>query len=336
MRKPNAADVARAAGVSPATVDRVLNGRGSVSSEKEKRVLDWARRLGLDRNLKARPTRMVRIGVLMGSPSNPFYEGLRQGFTRANRLFFAANVQSSVNFFNPFNPREAVERIERMAENSDALIIVSAEHPELRDALREFARRRPVLAMVTDLPDSGRLAYVGLDNTAAGRVAGDLMARLIGPSGGDVVIVTDMQTMLALRERERGFRSVLAERHPQCRLIEVIETRDEGERAGELIREAIIRRPGIVGIYTVSTGNRAIASVLDALGRGLSTIMITHELTPARRVLLKRGFIDAIIDQHPDLEAQTAVEVLAHHFGRLESPPTRLTTPFTIFFRENC
>ena len=190
--------------------------------------------------------------------------------------------------------------------------------------------------MVTDLPDSGRLAYVGLDNTAAGRVAGDLMARLIGPSGGDVVIVTDMQTMLALRERERGFRSVLAERHPQCRLIEVIETRDEGERAGELIREAIGRRPGIVGIYTVSTGNRAIASVLDALGRGLSTIMITHELTPARRVLLKRGLIDAIIDQHPDLEAQTAVEVLAHLFGRLEAPPTQLTTPFTIFFRENC
>jgi LacI family transcriptional regulator len=64
--------------------------------------------------------------------------------------------------------------------------------------------------------------------------------------------------------------------------------------------------------------------------------MITHELTPARRVLLKRGLIDAIIDQHPDLEAQTAVEVLAHHFGRLESPPTQLTTPFTIFFRENC
>jgi LacI family transcriptional regulator len=86
----------------------------------------------------------------------------------------------------------------------------------------------------------------------------------------------------------------------------------------------------------VSTGNRAIAAALDALGRGLATIMITHELTPARRELLKRGLVDAIIDQHPDLEEQTAVEVLAHHFGRLEAPPTRLMTPFTIFFRENC
>ena len=44
-RKTTARDVAEAAGVSPATVDRVLNGRGGVSPDKEKRVLDWARRL---------------------------------------------------------------------------------------------------------------------------------------------------------------------------------------------------------------------------------------------------------------------------------------------------
>jgi LacI family transcriptional regulator len=128
----------------------------------------------------------------------------------------------------------------------------------------------------------------------------------------------------------------LLERHPECRLVDVIETRDGGDRAGELLRDAIERRPGIAGVYTVSTGNRAIAAALDKVGRASSVVVITHELTVARRELLKRGVIDAIIDQHPDLEAQTAVEVLAHHFGRLEAPPSQLTTPFTIYFRENC
>jgi LacI family transcriptional regulator len=189
--------------------------------------------------------------------------------------------------------------------------------------------------MVTDLPDCGRLAYVGLDNTAAGRVAGDLMGRLVGPQGGDVVIVTDLQAMVALG-RERGCRAVLRERHPQCRLVEVIETRDLGDRAGELLQEAIGRYPRIVGVYNVSTGNRAIAATLVRLGRSASTIMITHELTPARRQLLREGVIDAIIDQNPELEAEIAIETLAHHFGRLEAPPTRLITPFTISFRENC
>jgi hypothetical protein len=62
----------------------------------------------------------------------------------------------------------------------------------------------------------------------------------------------------------------------------------------------------------------------------------THELTSARRILLKTGAIDAIIDKNPELEAQTAVEFMAHHFGRLEAVPRPLTTPLTLFFRENC
>lgn len=48
-RKTNMADIARAASVSEATVDCVLNGRGSVSREKEMRVLEWARKLNIDR-----------------------------------------------------------------------------------------------------------------------------------------------------------------------------------------------------------------------------------------------------------------------------------------------
>jgi LacI family transcriptional regulator len=336
MRKPNAADVARAAGVSPATVDRVLNGRGGVSVDKERRVLDFARRLGLDRNLKARPTRMVRIGALMGPSSNPFYERLAQSFARANRLFFAANVQCSVVSCNNLDPREVVRQIARMGETFDALIVISPEHPEVSEKVDRLARQKPVLAMISDLPGTSRLAYVGLDNTVAGRAAGDLMGRLLGPSGGEAVLVTDTQAMLALREREEGFRAVLAERHPRCRLVELIETRDLGESAGALLRDAIGRRPDIAGAYVVSTGNRSIAAALENLGRHLSTVVITHELTPARRDLLKAGAIDAVIDQNPDHEALTAIEVLAHRFGRLEAAPAELTTPFTLYFRENC
>jgi LacI family transcriptional regulator len=115
----------------------------------------------------------------------------------------------------------------------------------------------------------------------------------------------------------------------------VVET-SEGKRGGELLREAIEERPKIVGVYVVSTGSRSIAAALAALGRRASTTVITHELTPARRILLKTGAIDAIIDQNPEVEAQTAVEFMAHHFGRLEAVPRPLTTPLTLFFRENC
>jgi LacI family transcriptional regulator len=64
--------------------------------------------------------------------------------------------------------------------------------------------------------------------------------------------------------------------------------------------------------------------------------MIAHELIAHRRQMLLDGIIDAVIDQNPELEVLTALEVLPHHFGRLEKPPTRMITPFTLYFRENC
>ena len=85
----------------------------------------------------------------------------------------------------------------------------------------------------------------------------------------------------------------------------------------------------------VEQGNRAIAEMLISRGLDQTTIVITHELTSDRRTLLMQGVIDAILDQNPEHEAFTAVETLAHHFGRIEAPPNRLVTPFTLFLRDN-
>ena len=57
--------------------------------------------------------------------------------------------------------------------------------------------------------DHGVYAYVWLDNLSACRVAGDLMGRLIGRDGGDVVVVSDVQNIVALEERVVGFRAAL-------------------------------------------------------------------------------------------------------------------------------
>jgi LacI family transcriptional regulator len=335
MRKTTAAQVARAAGVSPATVDRVLNRRGGVSADKEKRVLAWARKLGLDRNISVRPTRTLRIGVVMGHPSNPFYESLRVAFARANRLFFSSNIQIAVAYADALAPDHAAKVIADTARAADALVVTLPSHPFMDETLRRIAATKPLLAMVTDLPDISRLAYVGVDNHASGRVAGDLMGRFIGRQGGDVAIVTDLRNMVALREREVGFSSILEERHPGCRLVGVLDTLGRQDRAAILVRERIERHGPLAGLYVTSTGNRAIADVLLARGLAQATVMITHELTADRRALLKQGVIDVIIDQNPEHEAFTAIETLAHHFGRLEAPPTRLTTPFTLYFREN-
>lgn len=335
-KKAALADVAAAAGVSPATVDRVINERGGVSPDKERRVLEWARKLQLDRNLERRPTRIVRIGVVMQNPANPFYEALQQTFIKARTLYAGASIQIALHYFDVMTPKETTALLDRVAQKHDALIVIVPDHPVTGEVLHKIAARLPLVTMVSDLPLPEKLAYVGLDNRAAGRTAGELMGRYVGAEGGDVVVVSGMQSFVGQGEREMGFRSVLAERYPQCRLLAVVETWERPERAGELIGQILRERSGVAGIYNLSTGDRSIAEALRAYGCEEHTVFITHELTAERKLLLKEGVIDVVLDQNPELAVMTAVKLLARHFGRHEEHDMRTHTPISIYLRENC
>ena len=335
-RKPGAVDVAQAAGVSPATVDRVLNDRGGVSLRKQKLVLEWANKLGLDRNLKRRPSRIARVGIIMPEPSNPFYESLTVGFAKANRIFFSANMQNVIYHADIFAHAEKAALIKSLSRTHDALIIVSAENSAVTNALRVVSSSIPIVTIASDLPESGRLAYVGPNNYSAGRVAADLIGRLVGPQGGAVLVMSGHNSLVCHGERETGFRSALAELHPACQVIGAVESGEQRNKTGEIIREVLQKHSTLKGIYNISSGNRDLANMLRYLRRDQDIVLITHELTADRRELLRAGIIDAIIDQNPEMEAIIAVETLAHHFGRVEVTSASPATPFTLHFRENC
>jgi LacI family transcriptional regulator len=196
-RKVTLADVARAAGVSLATIDRVLNGRGGVDRKKEASVLHWARRLRLDRNLDVRPTRLLRVGVLMSETSNPFYRSLQDAVARANWLFQANSIRCFVHHIDVLAPARSAARIDAAAASHDAMIVVCPEEPLIAAAFARTASAVPVVTLASDLPGSGWLAYVGLDNRTAGRTASELMGKFLGPGGGEVVVVSGACTAIS-------------------------------------------------------------------------------------------------------------------------------------------
>jgi len=333
--KTTAAEVARAAGVSSATVDRVLNGRGGVSADKQRMVIEYARKLGLDRNLDYRPSRILRIGVFMQEPGNPFYETLERSFHRANDLYAGQNIQITQWYYNLKKLDEAAKLLEKIPRLLDGLIVVLPDHESTNTALRHIAEKIPVITMATDLPYSGRLAYVGIDNRMAGRTAADLLGRLLGKEGGEIAIVTGLQSFIDQGQREIGFRASLAQRHPLCRVVSVLEAREQPELAGAMVARTLRAHPDLRGIYNLAAGDQ---EIVDAVENGKTSdrvIIVTHELTPDRRRLLKAGSIDAVIDQNPEHEALTAVRALATHFGRTTKAES-IRTEIRIFMRENC
>ncbi len=337
MAKVTARHIAEAADVSLSTVDRVLNNRGGVSQEKERAVLEWARRLKIDRALNQRASRTLRIAVLLQPPDNPFHATLQRGFEAAAQGFSRFNLQFQIHHINPVRPDTTALLISRLAARCDGMVIVSAQDEAVASALRAFATTgKPIVTLVTDMRDTNRFAYVGPDNRKAGRVAGDMMGRLLGQGGGDVVIISGMLSMIGHEEREMGFRAVIRDRYPNCRITEVLESRERAELAGDLVFSALKGSDTIRGVYNASAGALSVVNAIRTLGKQKQITFITHELTEDRRQLLREGLIDVIIDQDPMLEVRTAVEALAGYFGRSDEPPSSLITPIHIHTIENC
>ena len=324
-------DVARAAGVSVATVDRVVNQRGGVASDKEAAILREARRLGLDRKLAIRPTAIKRIGVLIQPPSNPFHAQLREGIEQARAIYRDLSLQLQIEHIDPTRPHMIAAQIVRMGAWADGLILTVPASPDIVEAIQSLPERVPVVTMADDVPGCRRAAFIGPDDEKSGRVAGDLMGTLIGREGGEVLVLIGRYDMPGHSARAEGFAQVLAERHPTVRVMQVIETHEDKAAAATLALQALRKNARLRGVYLCSTGSAEITAVLPHT----EIAVITHELTATRRALLKARKLQAVIDQKPILEARLAVETIAHLIGRLEGQAGSIATDIQIFMPES-
>ncbi|ACC75800.1 LacI family DNA-binding transcriptional regulator [Paraburkholderia phymatum] len=334
-RKPTMDDVAKLAGVSYATVERVLNGRGGVSRTKEASVLDAARKLKIDRALQEVSTRWLRVAIVTPKPTTPYYAALQHGFELAQKSFETNRVLCHVTFFDDLEPESLATVIGRAAQKADAMIVVAYEHPLVVDAVSRVARHIPVVTVASDLPDSGRLAYVGVDNRCAGRIAGELMGRFIGREGGKVIVIAGLHAYVGHEERDGAFRAVLRRRFPACEVVASLESHEDERSTEKLTRDAFRRYSDLRGIYNISVGDEGIARALRAIKREHATIVIGHELNASSRQLLIEGCLDAVLDQSPFVQAVRAVEVILGHYNRGTASGLPLQTPISIYLREN-
>ncbi|WP_322046747.1 LacI family DNA-binding transcriptional regulator [Paraburkholderia sp. J67] len=335
QKKTTMEDVAKASGVSYSTVERVLNGRGGVAREKEARVLEWARKLKMNRQLDEVSVRWLRIAIVTQNPDAPYYVALRQGFELAQKTFETCRVTCHLTFFTDLDPRSLTSVIQRASEKADALIVVAYDHPRVIDAVARISRNIPVVTLATDLPGTGRLAYVGIDNRCAGRIAGELMGRFLGPEGGQTIVIAGLRSYLGHEERESAFRTVLRRRFPTCEVVATVENLEDERSTERLTRDALKKYPKLRGIYNLSVGEEGIARALRATKREQSTVFIGHELTDISRSLLLEGVMDAVLDQSPFVEAVRAVEVILQHYKRGTTSGLPLQTPISIYIQEN-
>jgi LacI family transcriptional regulator len=305
-------DVAAAAGVSTATVDRVLNQRVGVHARTRRRVLAVAQAIGyLDPALEpAGAAAPIELAFIVPGGTNTFLDNLSHHLAAvAERR--ASEVRVKIHRMTAFHPESLAAGLRGLIGQADGVGLIALDHPEVRTAIREAAAAGTrIVTLVSDISDVPRHGYVGIDNRAAGRLAGHLMGRFLRQARGSVAMFAGSLTYRGHAERASGFRRILAEEFAGLRLLETREMHDDVE---ECYREAMAllrSTPDLAGIYNIGAGNRGIVRALEEAGRTRDLVVIGHEVTPHTRRFLLSGALDAVIDQNPAQEAEVAVDQL--------------------------
>ena len=315
-RPVTAGDVAAAAGVSLATVDRVLNGRPGVRAATSKAVQEAVERLGFRKDVTAANLargRRYRFGFLVPAlPENSFMQGVRREVEVAALRSLDQRIAVTLIEYAAFDAADLVRQLEACrTEGLMGVAVVAVDAPEVHDAIaRLVAQGVAVVTIVSDAPASRRGWFIGPDNVAAGRVAASLLGRFVGPRRGHVLTVAGRMTLRDHAERRLGFAQVVARDFPTLTLLPVAEGLDDHTVTKPLVAAALRTVPDLVGIYSMGAGNRGIVAALTEAGRTRDVVAVGHELTPFMREALLGGTFDAAINQDAAAEVRRAVQTL--------------------------
>lgn len=310
-RRATVHDVARAAGVSLATVDRVLNGRPGVRAATAEKVEAAIAEIGFQRDLSASllaRARDLRLTFIIPDGTNEFMASLTDAVARRASQALTERMHVQTQRVRALDGGALARGLDGLdPRDCDCAIIVASQEPAVVAAVDAASRRGiVVMTLVSDLPATLRRHFIGIDNAAAGRTAAALMGRFL-PQGGKVAVIAGSLHLSDHADRLAGFRAGLAAEFAGIEIIGPIEGHDERRETQTIVDQLLDRHPDLGGVYNLGAGNAGLVAALDASGRTGAIRVIAHELTGPTRAGLQSGAIDVVLDQNPDGEIRAAL-----------------------------
>jgi LacI family transcriptional regulator len=340
VKRPTIANLAKAAGVSVATVDRVLNRRLPVREDTAARVVEAAEAIGyhatglLKRRLAEVPIR--RFGFLLQKRHDAFYRALSEELVRATKAATFIQGRPVLEFMDELVPSYIAGRIRDVGAKADALAVVAVDHPLVNEAVEEVsAKGKPVFTLLSDITAPSRACYLAVDSRKAGRTAAWLISRT-AKQPGKVGILVGSHRYLSQELAEISFRSYMREHAPEFRLLEPIINLDDERIAYEAVINMVASNPDLVGIYDSGGGQDGLIRALREENAGGRVVAVCNELTTTTRAALIDGVVDMVLATPITAMAARTIELMAQaSASRVHESLPPVLFPADIYISEN-
>lgn len=339
--RPTIRDLAKAAGVSVSTVNRVISGSGVVRKPTMDRVRDAAQEIGfyglgsIEHAIsKTRETHC--LGVLLHQSSRTFYRDLAEAIRLESREFADGEIDLRLEHLETLTPDHIAERLLAMAGACEAVALVAAEHPILTAAIDQAIDRGvPVIGLIAPLSARGNVGYVGLDGVKVGRTAAWAFDRMCRHRG-EIGILVGNPRFRNQELNESGFRSYFREHGSDLTLLEPRLTYESAAVAREVTETLLSDHPEMCGLFMSGGGITGTLAALRDAGPKPGFVTIGYELMEPTRAALIDGTMTMTI-AHPmaPLARETLATLVRSKRGGTGAGAHSSVLDFDIFTPEN-
>ncbi len=314
-------DVARAAGVSKGTVDRVLHNRGEVSRKSKEKVLRVIEELGFKPNLHASllasPKERVIQCVIPDFVPGEFWsmtaKGVRDAASQVSR--FGVRLET-VNYqqYSVESFRDACDKI--LAHPPSGVLVAPIFGEETKKFVAELAERGvPYMFLDSKIDDESYLAYFGMPMYQSGYLCADLLVggRRVPDKVFMVRISRDKKGLSdPTAVRRAGFMDYMKEHCPEVDVENVFINPNDNDSICKKLDDTIGKEDGLKFIVMMNSRIHLVADYLEYRNiRDCRTV--GFDCLEKNMEALRKGSVQGLIAQHIDRQTVDAVNALSDY-----------------------
>lgn len=334
-------DIAKMAGVSAGTVDRILHNRGNVSQASRKQVEKVLAEVGYKYNIHASAVafrKSFKIVITMPSASIGEYWGsIQYGIDKALEEFSDIDVICSYAYYNQFDVYSCENAFKHICvDNPDAVIIGATFVEQTQELCKELDKQNiPYVFVDSFIEQTKPLASFSTDQYSCGQIIGKLLINSLKKEDEIAILRSSRignQESNNTLSRIKGLVDGVGNRTKIHECFFSVLDPDKNEK--EVI-DFINQHPKVKGIAVLNSRAHIIADLLYTAN--IQDIkLISFDLTYNNKRMLKSGYIFALLCQRPSLQGFQAVERIIHHLlYKQEEQTIHHKMPIDIIVKEN-
>lgn len=336
-------DIARLAGVSEGTVDRVLHDRGEVSARSREAVEKVLNEINYTPNFLARSLAIKKqhriVCLIPAYQKGEYWERVVAGFNQAGKDYLQYNIVVDIHFFDQFDINSFIIEIRNILADTPDGVIFS---PVFREESHRFTRKLlelniPFSFIDSMIEDSEFLTYYGQNSVQSGYVAARLLLDTV-PSDSKVLVVLTRsvgefsnQTL----SRLNGYNQYIQKHQLSGIKTTYLELCcDDSDADLQNLKKILEEENPFAAAITFNSRVYQLASYLEALN--IRNIKIAgYDLLENNVRYLKNNTISFLIAQRPGKQAYLSVSAMCTSLIFKQSVKKINYVPIDILIREN-